>query len=116
MRQYNNNVLSRLEIGFRQPALYFAITTSTDQNSLEMTKLLLQYGANPKHKDQNDQTVFFYACRDGKFACCKLLVEQGLDVDEQDMYGQTPLFYVASENRLNLLELFENRGNWFDSF
>jgi len=25
------------------------------------------------------------------------------------MYGQTPLFYAASENRLNLIDLFENK-------
>lgn len=99
-------MLSRLELGFRQPALHFAVTNSTDQNSLEMVKVLLQHGANPMHKDQNDQSVLFYACRDGKLACCKLLIEQGLNIDEHDMYGQTPLFYAASENRLNLLELF----------
>lgn len=75
-----------------------------------MVKVLLQHGANPKFKDQNEQTVLFYACRDGKLACSKLLMEQGLDINEQDMYGQTPLFYAASENRLNLLDLFENGG------
>lgn len=61
-----------------------------------MVKVLLQHGANPRFKDQNEQTVLFYACRDGKLACCKLLMEQGLDINEQDMYGQTALFYVAS--------------------
>jgi ankyrin repeat protein len=61
--------------------MYFAITNSTDQNSLEMLKCLLQHGANPKYKDQNDQSIFFYACRDGKYACCKLLIEQGLNID-----------------------------------
>lgn len=77
-----------------------------------MVKLLIQLGANPKYKDQNDQTVLFYACRDGKLQCCKLLMEYGLNIEEQDMYGQTPLFYAASENRINLLDLFENRGNF----
>ena len=103
-------MLSRLELGFRQPALYFAITTSTDQNSLEMMKILIQFGANPKYKDQNDQTILFYVCRDGKVACCKYLMEHGLDLNEQDMYGQTPLFYAASENKLALLDFFDNKG------
>jgi ankyrin repeat protein len=82
LKQYNNNVLSRLELGYRQPPLYFAITNSTDQNSLEMMKVMVQFGANSKYKDQNDQTVLFYACRDGKLACCNFLVEQGLDIKE----------------------------------
>lgn len=71
---------------------------------------MVEKGANPKHKDQNDQTVLFYACRDGKLQCCKFLIEQGLSLDENDMYGQTPLFYVASENKINLINLFEPKG------
>lgn len=59
-------------------------------------KVLIQNGADPKYKDQNDQTVLFYACRDGKLNCCKILLENGIAIEEQDMYGQTPLFYAAS--------------------
>lgn len=88
--------MSRLELGYRQPALYFAITLLNDNQAVEMMKLLIQHGANPKYKDQNDQTILFYGCRDGKLQSCKLLIENGLNIEEQDMYGQTPLFYAAS--------------------
>ncbi len=47
-----------------------------------MMKVMVQFGANPKYKDQNDQTVLFYACRDAKLACCKFLIELGLDIKE----------------------------------
>jgi ankyrin repeat protein len=45
-----------------------------------MIRLLISNGANPKHKDQNDQTVLFYACRDGKIEACRCLFESGLSV------------------------------------
>lgn len=83
-------------MSFRQPALYFAVTSLNDNAAAEMLKVLISYGADPKYKDQNDQTVLFYACRDGKLNCCKELISLGLDIEEQDMYGQTPLFYMAS--------------------
>jgi ankyrin repeat protein len=96
LEKYHKNILNRLELGFRQPALYFAILNSSDQSSYELAKLLISGGGDPKHKDQNNQTVLFYACREGKPKCCELLMENGLKPNEEDMYGQTPLFYVAS--------------------
>lgn len=30
-------------------------------------KKLVNKGANIKFKDQNEQTIIFYACRDGKY-------------------------------------------------
>jgi len=66
-------------------------------------KLLIDYGANPHFKDNYQQTVLFYICRDGKLKCLELLLEQGLNLEEEDIYGQTPLFYAAKENRLNII-------------
>ncbi len=83
-------------MSFRQPALYFAVTSLNDTAAVEMIRVLISNGVDVKYKDQNDQTVLFYACRDGKLGCCKELISHGLDIEEQDMYGQTALFYVAS--------------------
>lgn len=54
-----------------------------------MSKLLLESGANINFKDQNDQTVLFYACREGKIIhylgklkTVELLLEKGLDLKE----------------------------------
>jgi len=66
-------------------------------------KLLIEHGANPRFKDNFQQTVLFYVCRDGKEKCLELLLENGLDLNEADLYGQTPVYYVAKENRLNII-------------
>lgn len=31
-----------------------------------MVKILVEAGGNPNFKDSNEQTIMFYACRDGK--------------------------------------------------
>ena len=61
-----------------------------------MIKLLVRYGASINYKDSMDQTVLFYACREGKQKCAELLLSHGLNLDDPDQYGQTPLFYAAS--------------------
>ena len=81
LSKFNNNVLARLELSFRQPPLYYAVTNLNDNPACEMIKLLIQHGANPKYKDQNDQTILFYACRDGKYNVCRLLLENGLTLN-----------------------------------
>jgi len=44
-------------------------------------KMLIEAGANPNFKDQYIQTVFFYACREGKEKCFDLLLELKVPVD-----------------------------------
>ncbi len=54
-----------MESQLRQPPLYFAINLPDDSTCLNVMRKLVNKGANPKFKDQNDQTIIFYACRDG---------------------------------------------------
>ena len=61
-----------------------------------MVRLLVEAGGNLQFKDANEQTIIFYACRDGKVGLVEYLISQGCKLDEEDLYGQTPLFYVAN--------------------
>lgn len=87
--------MNRLETQSRQPALYVAAILIDHEQSYEIMKLLLEHSANPHFKDNYQQTVLFYVCREGKEKCLDLLLQNGLSLDEEDVYGQTPLFYVA---------------------
>ena len=80
-----------------------------------MVKLLIEHGANPNFKDANEQTILFYACRDGKKDIVKYLIQKGCQLNDEDIYGQTPVFYIAAENRLNLLELASDESNFISS-
>ena len=111
LADYDNIIVNRLETQTRQPALYFASLLVDHEQSYELMRVLIEHGANPHFKDNYQQTVLFYVCREGKEKCLNLLLEQGLDIDEEDIYGQTPLYYVAKENRLNIIHrLTEKKG------
>jgi ankyrin repeat protein len=64
--QYTNDLVNKLEAQSRQPSLYFAALIADHNKSYEVMKMLIDHGANPNFKDQYIQTVFFYACREGK--------------------------------------------------
>lgn len=111
LREYDPIIVNRLETQTRQPALYFSAILIDHEQSYELMKLLINHGANPHFKDNYQQTVLFYVCREGKEKCLDLLLDVGLCLDDEDIYGQTPLFYVAKENRLNIIhKLIEKRG------
>lgn len=60
---YTPEIVSRLEIQSRQPALYFAALISDHDKSAEVMKMLVEAGANPFYRDHYHQTVLFYVCR-----------------------------------------------------
>ena len=110
LEDYDSIIVNRLETQTRQPSLYFSACLIDHQQSYEIMKLLIDHGANPHFKDNFQQTVLFYVCRDGKEKCLDLLLERGLNLNDPDLYGQTPLYYAAKENRLNIIhKLIENK-------
>jgi ankyrin repeat protein len=112
LREYDPVIVNRLETQTRQPSLYFSAILIDHEQSYELMKLLMNHGANAHFKDNYQQTVLFYVCREGKEKCLDLLLEAGLNLNDEDIYGQTPLFYAAKENRLNIIhKLIEKKGN-----
>jgi ankyrin repeat protein len=103
LERSGGEIANRLENQLRQPPLYFAINLPDDPTCLSVLKKLVAKGANARFKDQNEQTIIFYACRDGniyitlgKTACVDYLVSLGVSLFEEDAYGQTPLYYIAN--------------------
>ena len=58
-------------------------------------KMFIEKGVPVAYTDLLDQTVLYYACREGKANCIEMLVKQGCSVNHRDQYGQTPLYYAA---------------------
>jgi len=54
-----------LDTQFRQPPLYFSALVPGDDQAAELMKLLIRNGANPMFKDNHEQSVLFYICREG---------------------------------------------------
>lgn len=66
LQEYDPIIVNRLETQTRQPSLYFAAILIDHEESFEIMKLLIDHGANPHFKDNYQQTILFYACREGK--------------------------------------------------
>lgn len=66
LREYDPVIVNRLETQTRQPSLYFSAILIDHEQSYELMKLLMNHGANAHFKDNYQQTVLFYVCREGK--------------------------------------------------
>lgn len=66
LRRVHKDIVNKIEAQFRQPSLYFAALAPGDESSYRLMKVLIEYGANCTFKDQNEQTVLFYVCREGR--------------------------------------------------
>ena len=82
LREYDPIIVNRLETQTRQPALYFSAILTDHEQSFELMRLLINHGANAHFKDNYQQTVLFYVCREGKEKCLDLLLESGLCLDD----------------------------------
>ncbi len=69
-----------------------------------------QLGIDPLYKDNINQTVIYYTCREGKFRCTKYLLECGCPINDKDLYLQTPIFYAAREGKQDILEYLVEHG------
>lgn len=65
LEKYGAEITNKLESQQRQPPLYFAVNLSDDETCYNCLVKLLRKGANPLFKDNNEQTIIFYAFRDG---------------------------------------------------
>ena len=73
-------------------------------------KILIEGGATYDFKDNLNQTVMFYLCRNGHKKTIQYLISKGCRIDEQDFFGQTPVFYAAAQNHLDIMDIFPNKS------
>ena len=87
------------------------VVTHNCKHSMEMMRLLIDYGADVNKQDYIGMTALMYTAmylseRDG-LPIMKMLIESGAEVDKQDEIGHTALMYQAhhlcSERLIHLL-------------
>lgn len=77
---------------------------------LEMTRVLLENGADPQIANDMGQIPLAGAAFKGNLEMAKLLIENGANVNAQMPDGKTPLMFAAMFNRLEIIELFLEKG------
>jgi ankyrin repeat protein len=68
----------------------------------EMTRLLLEKGANPNHKDHNQDSALFWAAYGGHLGTTKLLLAAKASPNIRDRADATPLFTAARYGKVEV--------------
>ena len=78
-----------------------------DLNSM---RLLLQYGANPNARNENNELPLGYACSYEQWEAARVLIELGADVNGIEREGLTFLDWMIMANKEQGIELLRARG------
>ena len=111
IQEYNVNMNYIIDKENQQNAFFYCSLIKDDNEALNVCKYLLKIGVNPLFKDKHHQTCLYYTAREGKYLTSKFLIEEcNLPINEKDIYGQNPIFYSVREGKMNLCELFVEKG------
>jgi ankyrin repeat protein len=98
-----NNINTQNESG--ETLLHIAMF----RNSLPLTKMLLNYGANPNITDIHNSTPLHYAKR---LNIAELLLDYDANINIHDELDRTPLDIALEENNLQIIALLQiNKEN-----
>jgi ankyrin repeat protein len=80
-------------------------------NHLEIVKMLLNFGANPRIRTKNGESALTLACMQENLQIVEKLIVAKADVNEIDEHKRTPLLKAARHNSKNeILELLLKNG------
>ena len=72
--------------------------------------LLLNYGADPKARDEDGFSVLMHAALRGNYELVQMLLEKGADPQARDQEGRTALISAASGGNVDIVRLFLRLG------
>ncbi|WP_374699004.1 ankyrin repeat domain-containing protein [Wolbachia endosymbiont (group B) of Limnophora tigrina] len=78
---------------------------------INVTKLLLEEGADIDIKDQNENTLLHLAASNGHTDIVKLLMEKGSDLSVVNKEGNTSLHLAASNGHTDIVKLLMEKGS-----
>ena len=87
-----------------------AILRAVDAGNEAMVKLLLEYGADIKVRDDLNRGLLHSAAIDGYDGIVRLLLERGLEIDAQDQNGKTPLHDASRDGNYQVAKVLLDSG------
>jgi ankyrin repeat protein len=100
--------------GYGRTALHYAVTPGDwSEHFLEITKLLLDHGADPTitHSGGDTPLLEALAYEDADIEIVKLLIEYGADLHAKDAYGGSALSRAAKRGRMDIIEVLWQQIN-----
>lgn len=83
--------------------------------SVEIIKLLLNYGADMKVVSKFGRTAIHLAAENPDVEVIEFILDQGFDIGCRDPEGYSPLHYAAKRSNFNVCKLLLSRGAVADS-
>jgi len=83
---------------------------ATEKGSVDLARLLIEYGADVKAQDKYQLTSLHLAVRSGSVDLTRLLIEHGADVTAQNGRGSTPLHVAVGKGSVDLTRLLIEHG------
>jgi uncharacterized protein len=119
----NNTPRARMREGVPRIVFATALMRAAFAGDVELVKLLLAYGADPKIVSKDQETVLMAACGTGfipgynktrtpaeRLATVKLLISLGQDVNAADDYGITPLMVAGNIGDVPIIQNLIDSG------
>ena len=78
---------------------------------LEVTRLLLDKGAEVDRANDGGGTPLFVACQEGRADAARLLLDNGAKVDMAEKDGRTPLDIAKSQGHSSIVALLDEGWN-----
>lgn len=104
----NPNLANQKDSGFGRTPLHWAARGV----HLDVLRLLLEKGADPKAEDNSGITALHSACEGGLAKIVEILIEKDFYVNKPDRYGFSPLHYTARNGHKETAEvLLRNKAD-----
>lgn len=85
---------------------YSPLMTAVKNNNMEITKMLLEKGANVNDITVNSrESAIFFAVHNDNIEIVKLLISKGADVNMVNGYAQTPLTIAVEKGNKKMINL-----------
>jgi|GEM_PF-2178415 len=82
--------------------------------NIDMSSLLINFGADPKAIDSHRRTLLMQASQDGNIELTKFYINKGLNINQKDKYGRTALYYSAGNPSDGVAKLLIESGAYID--
>src|SRR5262245_61127373 len=119
----NNTPRARMRDGSPRIVFATALMRAAFSGDIELVKLLVSRGADPKVLSKDNETVLMAACGTGfipgyskgrtpaeRLEVVKLLIDLGLDVNAADDYGITALMVAANIGDVPIIQYLIDKG------
>ncbi len=96
-------------IDLRASGGWTLLMMAADAGNLDLTRAVLERGANLHNQDSEGRTALIYPAYRGTKEVMGLLIERGANTSDKDLRGRTALMYAASAGNIDCVRaLFEN--------